>query len=137
MERKVLLRRNKQTGNGTFGILTVDNEYGKQLFRCYTLEPMWLGNQRGKSCIPTGTYQMDWEYSPKFDTMLWEFKDVPGRDEIKIHAGNYPEHTHGCILVGYERSDKMLWNSQDALVDFHDAMTEAQVHGATITIIEV
>lgn len=66
-------------------------------FFCFTLEP---GKTVGKGCISCGTYLIVWEWSYKFNTNLWELKDVPNFTEIKVHAGNDPSETEGCILLG-------------------------------------
>ena len=50
--------------------------------------------------IPAGTYEVRITYSPKFGKNLPLLIGVPGRDGIRIHTGNKPEHSLGCILVG-------------------------------------
>jgi hypothetical protein len=70
---------------------------------CRTLEPPWQGNAPGKSCIPAGTYGLRLSRSQRFGRLLPELLDVPGRSMIRIHAGNGPGDTEGCILVGPER----------------------------------
>jgi hypothetical protein len=40
-------------------------------------------------------------------------KDVPGRDSILIHAGNYNKDTKGCILPGIYYDDI----NDDGLID--------------------
>jgi hypothetical protein len=50
--------------------------------------------------IPAGTYEARITYSPKFGKKLPLLIGVPGRDGIRIHTGNKPEHSLGCILVG-------------------------------------
>lgn len=70
------------------------------------------GNERRKSCIPEGVYPVVRHNSPKFGKCFW-VKDVPGRDGILIHPGNYHWHTLGCILVGIEHEDR----NKDGLLD--------------------
>ena len=50
--------------------------------------------------IPAGTYEVRITHSPKFRKDLPLLIGVPGRDGIRIHTGNKPEHSLGCILVG-------------------------------------
>ena len=66
---------------------------------CFTLELPWKDNQRNISCIPAGTYYAKWRTSPTNGQVI-ELLDVPNRDFIQIHAGNYTSQIQGCILVG-------------------------------------
>ena len=65
----------------------------------YTLELPWRDNERQVSCIPPGKYRLKHFHSVKFGHCL-ELQQVPDRDAILIHAGNYNRDTHGCILIG-------------------------------------
>jgi hypothetical protein len=51
-----------------------------------------------------GAYDLEMWNSDKFGHCL-HVKDVPDRDCILIHAGNYNRDTHGCILLGKSFSD--------------------------------
>jgi hypothetical protein len=90
----------------TLGELQIDN------FKCYTLELGWNNNEKRKSCIPDGTYRVVKHKSPKFGLTFW-IKDVPNRDAILIHAGNFHRHTLGCVLVGDNHRD----TNGDGLLD--------------------
>lgn len=100
MGKHLELVRDKQDEWATLGRLFVDCEY-----LCRTLERPWLNNQRSVSCIPLGTYKGAIQPSPRFRRDLPELLDVPGRSQILFHAGNTPEDTEGCILVGLERAE--------------------------------
>lgn len=87
---------------GTLGRL----ELPDRSFFC-TLEPQWRNNARGESCIPAGEYPMKMRQSPivarttsKEFMRGWEIQDVPGRDLIMIHPGNWQHNSNGCVLVG-------------------------------------
>lgn len=54
----------------------------------------------GYTAIPKGTYAIAWTYSPRFHRYTPEILQVPWFTAIRIHAGNTPEDTAGCILVG-------------------------------------
>ena len=54
----------------------------------------------GKTAIPTGTYTVNWTYSNKFKKYLPIILNVPGFEGIRIHSGNVPDDTYGCLLLG-------------------------------------
>jgi hypothetical protein len=98
----------KRTGfglNATLGELSVDG-----VFECYTLEDFVRAPAApkvfGETAIPTGTYPVTIERSPRFsalaghDVLTPRLHNVPGFDGVLIHPGNGPEDTEGCILVG-------------------------------------
>jgi len=113
------LVRDKQDEWATLGRLFVDGEY-----LCRTLERPWLNNQRSVSCIPLGIYKGAIQPSPRFQRDLPELLDVPGRSQILFHAGNTPEDTEGCILVGMERAEyePRILQSRAALAKLMDAL---------------
>lgn len=84
--------------NRTEGILVVmDNT--KVVFSCNTLELPNLNNLPQKSCIPEGEYEVVRHTSPSKGD-CYSVKNVPNRQNILIHVGNYTDDTLGCILVG-------------------------------------
>lgn len=64
----------------------------------------------GKTAIPTGVYEMVFNYSDKFKRELPLLLDVPGYAGIRIHEGNFSENTDGCLLPGKE-GKRMVTNS--------------------------
>lgn len=69
-----------------------------------TLELRYDSNKKNVSCIPEGTYECQKRTSTKYGEHIL-VKNVPDREMILIHAGNYPSSTQGCILVGTYLSD--------------------------------
>lgn len=118
---------------GTFGRLTVGD------FACYTCEPPWLHNARGRSCIPEGRYPLVPGRYNRGGYATWELRDVAGvptpdgkptwRSLIKIHRGNTIRDTRGCILLGKSLgvlgAQWAVTNSTGAHHDFMDAMAGA------------
>jgi len=100
----VLLTRRETSDQGTFGRL---DARGLTLFAG---ELPWRDNQRGISCIPVGTYRVDWIYAGAWRGGRWVYllHGVQGRSSILIHSGNYcgdvalgyRSHVQGCILLG-------------------------------------
>lgn len=54
----------------------------------------------GETAIPKGRYEIVISYSERFKKKLPLLLNVPGYEGIRIHTGNYAEHTHGCLLPG-------------------------------------
>jgi len=110
------------------GIIIVQDETGKVLFTCQSLERGWVSNTRNVSCIPAGKYDLRFEFSPKFNTNLWEIYGVPNRSECKFHAANFWHQLNGCIAPGVTQkdldNDNLVDNvqSRNALDGFHEAM---------------
>ncbi len=69
--------------------------------------------------IPEGTYKVTLTYSPKFNRLLplitgsKKFNNI--FQGIRIHAGNDPKDTKGCILVGENKIKGMVINSLSTL----------------------
>ena len=81
-------------------------------FKCLTLELPWKNNIPSISCIPSRIYNAKKYESPsKGDVIL--LQDVPNRDFIEIHAGNFTRQIKGCILVG----SSLQYLDQDSILD--------------------
>lgn len=87
--------------NGSCSVLVNNN----LAFSCLSLERGWRNNDKGISCIPSGTYEVVLEYSPRFKKNLWEIKGVPNRSECKFHASNFWHQLNGCVALGLRRKD--------------------------------
>ena len=100
--RSATLTREETSHEGTFGTLETD-----QGFTCRTGELPWRDNARGVSCIPAGTYQVNWRFSPKHGD-CWHIDGVPGRSDVEIHSANlmgnidegFCSQLLGCIAPG-------------------------------------
>lgn len=66
----------------------------------------------GETAIADGRYKISITYSPKFKRRLPELLNVPMFTNIRIHAGNTPDDTLGCILVGENKEVGKLVNSR-------------------------
>lgn len=129
-------RRWKKEGY-TIGRMVIDGH-----FFCNTLEDIDRGLKSamtvseiqkkkiyGKTAIPTGTYRVYMDVSPKFKDRYWSKKylgmvprltNVKGFDGILIHPGNKPEDTLGCILVGKNTIKGQVTQSSDTYVKLLD-----------------
>jgi len=101
---KAQIIRTIKTAKQTLGVFTLYNEKGVEIFRCKTLELAWVNNERQKSCIPSGSYDVGLRISPKH-SRHYHILNVPNRTYILIHTGNYHTQILGCILVGSDFTD--------------------------------
>ena len=115
----------------TIGRLSVDGT-----FFCNTLEPTWRDYEhgaykiKGKSAIPEGRYAVVISYSPKFQKWLPLLLGGPEFNKrwqgIRIHAGNSAKDTQGCILVGENRTEGQVLDSNLWLHRLKRRITEAK-----------
>lgn len=96
---KIKIIRLKYEKEQTLGDLFVYDDSGKQIFTCKTLELEDDNNTKQKSCIPKGNYNVVKRHSAKFNDHF-HILNVPNREYILIHAGNYHRDILGCVLVG-------------------------------------
>jgi hypothetical protein len=102
MNNHLTLTRFNYGPEGTFSKLLFPT--GEQFF---TVEKPWRSNTAFFSCIPDGLYYLGKRDSPVVSrttggefTEGWEVLDVPGREYIMIHPGNWPADLQGCIAPG-------------------------------------
>lgn len=92
-----------------------------------TLEP-------SKPIIPCGAYLLRPTYSPSFSSKypyssvlgskVPEVIGVYGHSGVRIHVGNYPSDTKGCILLGLTGTDSQVNNSSIAYKNFCSIMSK-------------
>ncbi len=70
------------------------------------------GKIPGYTAIPFGRYHVVVTHSPKFKRRLPLIQNVKGFEGIRIHAGNSPKDTEGCILVGENREKGKVFRSR-------------------------
>lgn len=104
--------KNSKCVTGLFKVVSSDVE---GIVKGYTLEPPDLGNRDRVSCIPAGEYKayIRDRKTSKWDYDVIQLEDVPDREAIQIHIGNYPKDTLGCILVGSSQGKNTVWRSGD------------------------
>jgi|TARA_R110002110_G_scaffold15169_4_gene68742 hypothetical protein len=105
----LLLIRDTFSKKSTLGELFLNGER-----MCDTLENPWLDNQRNISCIPEGEYRVRLRLPRESATREYLHllvQDVPNRNYVLFHRGNYPKDTRGCILVGLGSEQDVVHNS--------------------------
>lgn len=88
----------------------------------------------GKTAIPYGTYEIDITYSAKFKKEMPILLNVKGFQGIRIHSGNTPEDTEGCILVGFNKAVGKILNSYLTYTELFAQIKEAKENKENITI---
>lgn len=68
---------------------------------------------KGQTAIPTGHYNIEITYSPKYKRMMPLLLGVKGFSGIRIHSGNTAKDTEGCLLVGKNKQVGMVLESRD------------------------
>jgi hypothetical protein len=98
----------------SFGGATVGKLYIDGAFTCNTLEdevreipgqPVHEWKIKGNTAIPSGTYRVALQNSPRFGRDTLTLLNVPGFEFIRIHAGNTAQDTEGCLLLGMRATD--------------------------------
>jgi len=139
------LYRKIYSKNSTIGELFINGT-----FYCFTLEDLCRDLNRdgdlkdpgeakvyGKTAIPAGRYQVIINMSNRFKKLMPLLVNVPGFEGIRIHNGNTPAHTEGCILVGATKAVDFVGKSVDTFQRLMIRLNAiAKVETIFITIID-
>lgn len=135
---KLRLERNPSGKTATIGELFVNG-----VSFCFVLEdvirekagvPVSKWKVPGDTAIPAGTYKVEITYSPRFRCDLPLLLAVPGFEGVRIHAGNGPEDTEGCLLVGVWRGGERVYESRKTLEALMDVLEAGSQDGQPITL---
>lgn len=132
---KAVLVRLAEDNKQTLGSFTLyKNTF--PIFKAQTLELPFLNNEQFVSCIPAGKYLCKRRRSSKhgnhFIVKLRNGDDIPGREFILLHKGNFRAQTSGCILLGRDHSDI----DRDGYLDVtHSVDTLNELNNATDEIL--
>lgn len=107
---KIEIKREIKTDYLTSGSLFING-----FFECYTLEDAVRdlgdkceGKQHGITAIPAGQYSLILSFSNRFQKYMPEVLNVPCFKAIRIHSGNKPEDSEGCLIIGTNRETSGL-----------------------------
>lgn len=139
---KLEVKRIAKRNTYTIGKLYIDGKYF-----CDTLEDKDRGLKQydsissikrfkipSQTAIPTGTYEVIVNKSPKFKRMLPRLLNVPGFEGILIHRGNSDKDSSGCLLVGENKVVGKVINSTQYELKLVDILTKVQNNKEEITI---
>lgn len=121
---QILMRRFSSTSTCTRGELMLHTT------KFQTLEP-------SKVIIPDGEYLIRISHSVTFSKKypyvanlggkVPEVIGIAGHSGLRIHVGNYPSDTQGCILIGQKGTDSSVINSSLAYRQFCAILSEIMI----------
>lgn len=137
---QVMITRNWKKPGYTIGRIFVNNAFfcnsmedtDRGLRQDMPLEEIKRLKVYGKTAIPTGTYTILMTYSPKYKKKMPQVMNVPGFEGIRIHPGNTPEDTLGCILPG---DNKVKGKVVDSTKRFNQFVNMLLGAGGTATLV--
>ena len=117
---------------------TIGNFYINDVKQCNSLEDEDRGLKQtmsvdeiakmkvyGETAIPTGRYQVVWTYSDHFKKNMPLLLNVPGYAGVRIHSGNTPADTLGCILLGLNTIKGQITSSRDCIAKVYPIIENA------------
>ncbi len=92
----------------TIGVISVDG------VKCgFTLED--VARAEGvkipdHTAIPAGEYEAVNDYSERFKKIMPHILNVPKFDGVRLHKGNRTSETSGCLLLGLQKAQDLVYN---------------------------
>ena len=110
------------TEYSTIGELFLDGKFisfiledkDRGLDSAWTMERIKNEKIHGRTAIPLGQYKIIWNHSERFGKDMPLLLNVKGYAGVRIHAGNRPEDTLGCLIPGMTMSTDNVSQSKDA-----------------------
>jgi len=112
-------------------VSTISKLFIEGNFKCFILEDATRDHKIPDiTAIPCGTYELIVSYSNKFKKHLPLLLNVPDYKGIRIHPGNSPSDTSGCLLPGIEKSDddRKVFYSRKAFSDIFELLKVMCAH---------
>ena len=89
---------------------------------------------KAKTAIPIGRYEIKLTMSPRFKRVLPLLMNVKGFEGVRIHPGNKPEDTEGCLLVGFNKVKGQLVDSRKTFDTLYWMLADEVKRGKRIFI---
>ena len=139
---KLRLERRYRCNNYCIDKLYINNEYfsdaledpDRSLTDSMSLEEIKRIKIKDNTCIPYGTYNVTITYSPRFKRNLPLINNIKGFDGIRVHSGNTPQDTEGCVLLGFNKIKGQVIDSKVTVNKFIDIVQKALNKGEKVTI---
>jgi hypothetical protein len=110
------LIREPTKDNATMGVLFVDGAFFgfsvEDPIRELPGQPVSHWKVPGETAIPQGRYRIDVTHSQRFNRRLPVLLTVPGFEGVRIHPGNSPLDTEGCLIFGRVRGIGKVFESR-------------------------
>ena len=131
---KLKIIREKFTEKSTIGRLFIDDAE-----TCFTLEDTdqkleihgCSSKIYGETCIPRGTYRVIIDHSQHFGCDMPHVIGIPCFEGIRIHVGNRPIDTEGCVLLGLGKGNDFISHSRAAFdvffIDLQSGLAQGEV----------
>lgn len=139
---KILVKRVAKRPTYTIGKMYLDGKYfcdtledtDRNISQSTPLDTIKKVKLPNNTAIPTGTYKVIVNVSPKFKRLLPRLLNVPGFDGVLIHRGNTDKDTSGCILIGENKVVGRVINSTGYETKLVSILNKAQDNKENITI---
>lgn len=126
---EILLKRVYKKPDYTIGKIYIDGVYlcdscedcDRGLLQSMSLQELQQRKKYGITAIPRGRYEIKLTQSARFKRVLPILLNVPAYEGVRIHAGNYPKDSLGCILPGENKVKGGVINSkkyEDKICDY-------------------
>jgi hypothetical protein len=134
----IILERKIFTETSTISDASIDGAH-----ECFFIEDKVRDNEpkvHGKTAIPYGRYKVVVTKSTRFskqaghDVYLPLLLNVPGFEGVRIHTGNKPEDTEGCLLPGTEKGTNQVLNSKTAFIKLNEKINEVIKGGGEVWV---
>ena len=139
---KILVKRIAKRPTYTIGKMYLDGKYfcdtledtDRNISQSTPLDTIKKVKLPNNTAIPTGTYKVIVNVSPKFKRLLPRLLNIPGFDGVLIHRGNTDKDTSGCILIGENKIVGKVINSTGYETKLVSILNKAQDNKEDITI---
>lgn len=125
--------------DGVFECLILEDK-DRDIYSVDSIEKINKIKVHGETAIPYGRYQIVVTKSNRFSAMrghdvyLPLLLKVPGFEGIRIHTGNKPADTEGCLLPGKEHQMDNVTHSTEAWTALNDKINAALKKGEQVWI---
>lgn len=139
---EIRVKRIARKDGYTIGRMSLNEEYfcdtledtDRGLNSAMSVDEILSKKRKGITAIPTGEYDVILTFSPKFKRVLPLLLNVKGYEYIRIHHGNFPSSTDGCLLVGENKIKGQIVNSRATLEKLMSVLLECEKKKEKVTI---